>query len=41
MRKKLEKMQKLENMAVKTCCHGNVKAGEHVVQVSKYSQKIF
>ena len=33
-------MQILENMLSKTGCYGNVKDGDHVIQVSKCCQKI-
>ena len=29
-----------ENKGAKTGCHGHVRAGDHVIQVSNYSQKI-
>ena len=37
---KTEKCEFRKTRGPKTGCHGNVKVGDHVIQVLKYSQKI-
>ena len=38
---KTEKCQNWKTWLSKTGCHGNVKVGDHVMQVTKYFKKIF